>query len=143
MGLFSRIFGTDDAISKTIDTVSRGLDALVLTDEEKMEDAAKDRAEARSMVIEWMRTTQGQNLSRRFLALLISMSWASAYVVSMVMNVAAVWVDNPDKILASAQIISEGAERMNGAFMLVLGFYFALPHMDKIVKPAMDRFGRK
>ena len=143
MNIFSRIVGTDKAIEKTIDTVSKGLDVLIYTDEEKAVEAAKDRAEARGMVVEWMRTTQGQNLSRRFLAFLIASTWVLTYVIALVLNVVAVWLESPENTLAAAAIIAESAERMNGAFMLVLGFYFALPHMDKIVGPAMSRFGNK
>ena len=46
-----KIFGTDKAITAVISNVSKGLDALVYTDEEKAGDAAKDRSEARKMVV--------------------------------------------------------------------------------------------
>lgn len=143
MGLLSRIFGTDEAIKSTIDTVSKGLDALVYTDEEKAGDAAKDRSEARRMVVEWMNATQGQNLSRRFLAITIACTWMFQYLAAMLLNVAAIWFDNVDKIQASAAVISSYGERMNGAVMLILAFYFAAPHMGQIVGPALQRFGNK
>lgn len=141
MGLFSRIFGTEKAITKTIDTATKAFDALVFTDEEKSKAAAQDRAEARKMVVEWMRTTSGQHLSRRFLAVLIATVWVVQYLSALGLHVAAVWVDEPGKLQASAGLIAEASQQMNGAVMLILAFYFAAPHMGQIVGPALQRFG--
>jgi len=141
--LIGRIFGSEAALVETVDAVTKGLDALVYTDEEKATDAAADRSEARKMVVGWMAATQGQNLARRFLAMLVTITWASTYFTSMIMNVIAVFLDDPQKVITAAAIISNSSERVNGAVMLVLAFYFAAPHMDKIIGPAMDRFGKK
>lgn len=141
--LFGRIFGTEKALESAVGAVSRGIDALIYTDEEKAADAASDRSEARKMVVGWMAATQGQNLARRFLAMLVTVTWALTYLTSMIMNVIAVFLDDPQKVITAAAIISNSSERVNGAVMLVLAFYFAAPHMDKIIGPAMDRFGKK
>jgi hypothetical protein len=69
MSFWGKIFGTENAINTTISAVKDGLDALVYTDEEKAGDAAKERTQARSMVVDWMQATQGQNLARRLIAL--------------------------------------------------------------------------
>lgn len=140
LGLFGKIFGSEEAIEATVKTVAAGLDALVYTDEERAKDAAADRAAARGMMVEWMRTTQGQNLSRRFLAFLIATSWAATHFTAVVLNVVAVFIHDPAKILAAGAIISNEADNMNAPFMLVLGFYFAAPHLDKFVKPVTDKF---
>ena len=136
-----KIFGTDKAITSVIDNVSKGLDALVYTDEEKAGDAAKDRAAARGMVIKWMESTQGQNLARRLIALCIVVIWLLQYLCGMILSVVGIWVSNPEKIFESAEIIGVFAERMNGAVMLILGFYFAAPYMGSIVQGAMTKFG--
>lgn len=138
-----KIFGSDRAITSVIDNVSKGLDALVYTDEEKAGDAAKDRAAARSMIITWMDSTKGQNLARRLIALCIVSVWLVQYLSCMILSVVGVWVDESEKIAASANIISISAERMNGAVMLILGFYFAAPYMGNIVQGAMNKFGGK
>lgn len=135
-----KIFGTEKAITAVIDNVSKGLDALIYTDEEKAGDAAKDRAAARGMVITWMESTKGQNLARRLIALCIVFVWLFQYLSCMVMGVVGIWVDDPEKVLASAKIIGESAERMNGAVMLILGFYFAAPYMGNLVQGAMNKF---
>ena len=136
-----KIFGTDKAITSVIDNVSKGLDALVYTDEEKAIDAAKDRSAARGMVIKWMESTQGQNLARRLIALCIVVIWLLQYLCGMILSVIGTWMDESEKILESAEIIGVFAERMNGAVMLILGFYFAAPYMGSIVKGAMAKFG--
>lgn len=138
-----KIFGSDKAITSVIDNVSKGLDALVYTDEEKAGDAAKDRSAARGMVIDWMKSTQGQNLARRVIALSIVSVWLFQYLSCMVLSVVGIWANNPDKILESAKVIGTFAEKMNGAVMLILGFYFAAPYMGSIVQGAMAKFGGK
>ena len=135
-----RIFGTEKAITAVIDGVSNGLDALVYTDEEKAGDAAKDRAAARGMVISWMNSTKGQNLARRLIALCIVFVWLFQYLCCMILSVISVWTNTPEKIIDSAKIIGESAERMNGAVMLILGFYFAAPYMGSLVQGAMSKF---
>lgn len=136
-----KIFGTDKAITAVIDNVSKGLDALVYTDEEKAGDAAKDRAAARGMIIKWMESTQGQNLARRLIALCIVSVWLLQYLSCMTLSVVAIWAQSPEKIVASAKVVGLFAEKMNGAVMLILGFYFAAPYMGSIVQGAMAKFG--
>ena len=136
-----KIFGSDKAITSVIDNVSKGLDALVYTDEEKAGDAAKDRSAARSMVIKWMESTQGQNLARRLIALCIVVVWLLQYLCGMILSVIGIWISNPEKVLASAEVVGVSAERMNGAVMLILGFYFAAPYMGKMVQNAISKFG--
>lgn len=143
MSFWGKIFGTDEAISKTIDTVSSGIDALIYTDEEKAGDAAKERTEARGMVVKWMESTQGQNLARRLIALSITAVWLLMYLVSLIMMLVAVWVDNPQQWTESAQVIGGHSESMNGAMMLILAFYFAAPHMGDIASAALNKFSSR
>jgi hypothetical protein len=145
MGLFARIFGSDVAIKETIATVRDGLDALVYTDEERAQQAATDRAAARGMVVEWMESTSGQNLARRWLSIVITTVWLGQYLAAQAFVVASIWVTDGTevKIAKVARAMAEYAENMNGAVMLILGFYFAAPHLDKIVDGAMAKFGKK
>ena len=141
--ILGKMFGTDKAISSVVDGVSSGIDKLIYTDEEKAEDIAKSRSEARSMVIDWMRTTSGQNLARRLIALIVTGVWVTQYVMAMAFSMASVWVENADKYTESATIMGNYAEQMNGAMMLILGFYFAAPHLGKIVDGAMGKFSKR
>ena len=142
-GFIGRIFGTEKAIARTIDAVAKGIDKLVYTDEEKAGDAAKDRSNARKAVVGWMNATQGQNLSRRFIALLVVSIWALMYLSGLGLSVASVWVEDQDKLLKSSQVIQSYGEDISGAVMLILSFYFAAPYMGSIVDGALNRFGKK
>ncbi|OEJ64645.1 hypothetical protein [Magnetovibrio blakemorei] len=143
MGFFGKIFGTEAALQGVVSGVTRGLDALVYTDEEKAGDAAKDRSEARKMVVEWMASTQGQSLARRLLALIITAVWLLQYLTSMALDLVAIWEVNPVNLQLASSVIGERAGAMNGAMMLILGFYFAAPHMGDIAKAALLKFGGK
>ena len=138
-----KLFGTDAATSKLIDSASSGIDKMFYTEEEKAEAMAADRSAARSMVIEWMRNTQGQNLARRLLALMIAGVWLAQYSASMLLNMLAPWQEPAvaDKIAASAKVLTDAAGQMDGAMMLLLGFYFAAPHMGSIATVALAKFG--
>jgi hypothetical protein len=141
---FGKVFGTDAAIKETISAVRDGMDALVYTEEEKAVDAAKDRSEARAMVVQWMEATQGQNLARRFLSMTITGVWLGMYVWAQFCMTVGIFV--PDhyalRINAAGALSASYAEGLNGAVMLILAFYFAAPHMGDLAKVAMSRFSR-
>ncbi|MFD2177865.1 hypothetical protein [Veronia pacifica] len=141
MSIWGRIFGTSQAVESMVEGVKSGLDALVYTDEEKATEAAKQRTEARAMVIQWMQATQGQNLARRLIALVITGVWVLQHLAGMLLSVISIWARVPTPYETSARVISESAHQMNGAVMLILGFYFAAPHMGSIAEAALRRFG--
>ena len=147
MGLgqfFGRVFGSDKALEAAVKGVTNGLDALVYTDEEKAQAASGARSEARSMVVSWMQATQGQHLARRLIALSITSVWLFQYFISWACVFAAVFTPMQTALLLNqaAQLTTDHADSMTGAVMLILSFYFAAPHMDKIVGAAMDRFSK-
>lgn len=162
-GFFGRLFGTEKAAEKLVDSAVNALDKLVYTSEEKAEDNAKSVTEARQMVVNWLACTQGQNLARRLLALSLSTVWLSQKIICMALISIAPWCDglvaqqvrNPvtqvletitvttgELMLVSANALGDFAQDMTGAMMLVLAFYFAAPHMDKIVVSAINKFGK-
>ena len=145
MSFFGKLFGTERALTSIVDGVSNGLDALVYTDEERANDAAKDRSEARQMVVQWMASTQGQNLARRLISLSITGIWLGMYLISVLCSMAAVFTDSvgtvtTEKVNAIGQIAQEAAVDMNPAVMLILAFYFAAPHMGDIAKAVTGKF---
>lgn len=137
--LLGRLFGTDKALKETVKGAKDALDALVYTDQEKADDAAKDRSEARNMVVQWMEATQGQNLARRLIALSITGVWLSMYVFSVLCAQLAIFTNNSgvfthEKVLLVGKIAKSSANDMNPAVMLILAFYFAAPHMGNIAE---------
>lgn len=140
-----KIFGTDKAAGALINNVSNGLDKLVYTKQEQAEAEAASVTEARRMVVDWLKSTSGQNLSRRIIALVVTGMWTVAKTVSVALPVAVVWSDSldPGKVQKTLEIISTSASDITSAMMLVLGFYFAAPYMGDIAKGALERFGGK
>jgi hypothetical protein len=140
-----KIFGTDKALTAMVEGARSGIDKLIYTGEEKADDAAKDRSEARQMIIAWMASTSGQNIARRLIALSIVGVWLMQFVSMNLLSVVAVWIDKAvaDKMIESATIIGGFADKMSGAVMLILAFYFAAPYMGSMVQGAMDKFAGK
>ena len=143
LSLLGKMFGSEKALDGIVNGVTKGLDSLVYTDEEKAQDAAKERTEGRAMVIQWMNATQGQNLARRLLAVMITVIWLFQYILSMLFSLIAVWLPEvySGRLTQSAELVGGYAEQMNGAMMLILAFYFAANHMGDIVKAALTKFG--
>lgn len=139
-GFFGRLFGTQKSIDGIVDSVKNGLDALVYTDEEKANDAAKDRTEARQMIVQWMASTQGQNLARRLIALTITAVWLLQYLAAQVASIVAVFLADPVQLQQASVLMREGANEMGSAVMLILAFYFAAPHMGDLMKAVTGRF---
>ena len=140
MAFWGKLFGSDAALKSVVDNVSAGLDALVYTDEEKATDGAKERSEARQMVVGWMAATQGQNLARRLIALSITGVWLLGIIGEKVVSGFAVFADDSAQLQELAKIMSEGSRDMSSPVMLILAFYFAAPHMGDIAKAVTSKF---
>ncbi len=139
MSFWGKLFGSDKALTAVVDGVSSGLDKLVYTDEEKADAAARERTEARQMVVGWMAATQGQNLARRLIALSITGVWLIDIILAQVAGAVAIFVEDSAKVEELAKFMMEGAMEMNSAVMLILAFYFAAPHMGDIAKAVTGR----
>lgn len=137
------MLGSEKALAKTIDSVTNGLDALVYTEEEKAQDGAAARSEARGMVVKWMEATQGQNLARRIIALGITAVWLVQYIIAQIYDSVAVWVAEPEIWHVAAEVMRAGARDMSSPVMLILAFYFAAPHMDKVVVTVLDKMSKQ
>lgn len=146
MSFLGRLFGTEKAVNSVVESVRQGIDAVFYTDQEKAEDAAKileakieARKQASEMIVEWVKNTQGQNLSRRIIALLITSTWLFGHGGSMGLSIASVWFDKiSSKLLQSSEMLAQYADSMTGAMMLILGFYFGAPYADKFVSAALS-----
>lgn len=139
---FGKLFSSEKSMNNMIDATVNGLDKLVYTNEEKADYAASNRTEARRLLVEWMDKSSGQNLTRRFLALLIVGSWIAMYLGAAVMSIISVWSDSPEQFLLASEYLANYAEPMSGAVMLCIAFYFAATHMDKVTDVAMTKFGK-
>lgn len=120
MSIFSRMFGGDSTVNKTLDMVRDAGDALVFTEEEKQ--AANQKV--LDWVLQYMQATNGQNVARRFIALIVVLVWA---VMVLALGVLAVWAgfaDNSGAAKASANLLNVMKELALEPVNIVLAFYF-------------------
>ncbi len=96
------------------------------------------------MVVDWMRSTSGQNLARRFIALSLTKMWGVIHGIKTVLAAIAPWMtEKTEQIMTSVRALEDATTQLNGAMMLILAFYFAAPHMGSIVEGALNKFGKK
>lgn len=146
MGIFAKMFGSENAITSIVKTAGGLIDELSYTDQERAEDQTRAKEKAKEQVISWMEATKGQNIARRYLALIITFVWLSQYMAAWIIDMAVVWITDADTVMRlneTVATITARAEGMNGAMMLILGFYFAAPHIGKIVDAGLGKFGKK
>ena len=73
--------------------------------------------------------------------MVVTIIWAVQYVFAMILDAVSIWVvEYSDSLVKTADNIRNGGDQVTGAMMLVLGFYFAAPHLDKVVGTAMNKF---
>jgi hypothetical protein len=111
--VFSLLFGSPDAAVKTAGAIAKGIDAMVFTDEEK----AEHKAKAMEWLGKYMESTQGQNLARRMIAMVVTIQWA------VLLNIA-VLLQLLEADTKSQYVFKVMDECVNEAFMLVMIFYF-------------------
>lgn len=143
MSILGKIFNTDKTIEKSIDVISNGFDKLVYTKEEQSEDFAKSVSEARKMLIDWVASSQGHRLSRRVIALAITFTWLFGFIFSYICSVVAIWSDKTEEWRQTAEVIMQGTATMQNIVLIIIGFYFAAPHLSDIVKPAVSNLFHK
>ena len=132
MGWLKALFPGPAAAETAITAAAKGIDKLFYTDEEKAEDRQQAKREAASMYIRWMEATSGQNRARRFIAIVVTLLWASTFACALILDVAAPWVPagSQEALRASSEALRGGAGDMSTPFMLVLGFYFGQRMLD-------------
>lgn len=145
ISLIKRIFGSPDILKESVSLVRDAGDALFYTEEEKAQDRMRRAEQVDKLLIDWMDSTKGQNLSRRLIAFMITVIWLLMYILAFFVDIAAVWADPEQAILLRETSAAMGTygQQMNGAMMLILGFYFAAPHLGKVVDGAMAKFSGK
>ena len=72
MSFLGKVFGSDEALGKVVDTAKELLDEAFYTDQEEAAAKAVARDKAQGMVIEWIKASTGSRLARRMIALAIT-----------------------------------------------------------------------
>ena len=143
LGLLGRVFGSPKAIGAAARSVRDGLDALVYTKEEQAGDEQKDAADARAVLVRWLDASKGQNLARRIIGVGVFAMWAMMWGGAAFFHVASIWVETNARWTATSGALSGYATEINSEFMLVLGFYFAAPHLGKFAEVLSQRNAKK
>jgi hypothetical protein len=144
VSFLGKLFGSDKALEKVVDTGKELLDEAFYTEQEEAADRSAARDKAQGMVIEWIEASTGSRLARRAIALGITGTWLFMYILSTLMAFLAVWIDgSAEQLIASASLIDDKADTIVSAVMVILGFYFAAPFMGDMAKGALERFGRQ
>lgn len=111
--IIQAIFGSSKNTETIVDGAVKGLDKMFYTKEEK--------AEASQKMSEWflryLEATQPQNVSRRFIAIVVVLLWALLIVTGIVFQ--------PFRPDFSKFIFEVLAEIVMNPFMIIMGFYFA------------------
>jgi hypothetical protein len=141
LSFLGKLFGSDAALEKVVDTASGLLDEAFYTDQEEAEDKAAARSEAQGLVIKWMEASTGSRLARRVIAFAITGTWLAMYWMTAMSAIAAIWLeDKADRLNQSGLVMDAAADVMISPVMLILGFYFAAPYMGDLAKGALQRF---
>jgi len=144
MSFLGKLFGSDDALSKVVDTAKDLIDESFYTDQEEASDKAYAADKARGMVIDWVAASTGSRLARRLIAFSITGTWLAMYWLTALSAIASIWLeDKADQLKASGLILDAAADVMISPVMLILGFYFAAPYMGDLAAGALKRFGEK
>lgn len=143
---FGRLFGSSKAGEIMVENVSKGIDKLWYTAEEKADDAAQARREGMQVYMTWLESTSGSRVARRLIALIITMPWALAHFLATVFSSVApfitgvetihkmidgraieVLVLSSEKWIQAAGSLSANASENNALVGVVLLFYFGGP----------------
>ena len=144
MSFLGKLFGSDDALSKVVDTAKDLIDESFYTDQEEAADKALAADKARGMVIDWVAASTGSRLARRLIAFSITGTWLAMYWLTALSAIAAIWLeDKADQLQASGLILDAAADVMISPVMLILGFYFAAPYMGDLAAGALKKFGER
>ena len=140
MGILSRIFGGEKAIDSAVGAVGRAFDALHYSSEEK----AEVRVKLGNMVVDWINNSKGQNLARRVIAMAIVGVWLWMYLLAGFFTFLAIvlagWPVRKiqmEMCQSQAMVLFEMSNGLAGYVMIIVGFYFAAPHLGQIVTPAL------
>tara|TARA_B100001105_G_scaffold254955_1_gene252330 strand:+ start:1378 stop:1842 length:465 start_codon:yes stop_codon:yes gene_type:complete len=141
-GWMGKLFGTDKAASSLIDNISSGLDKLHYSDQEKAEDRAQAVKEGNQVYMEWLKSTSGSRLARRYIAIVVTTVWVLQYIVALVLGASTPWITDQttvEAIHSTIESIKDNGSQMDGAASLILAFYFLGNKADALVEVAVDK----
>jgi len=116
------IFGNKEHISKAMDIISKTGDALIETSEEQ-----------RTWALAYLESTKGQNVTRRFGAVMIFCIWGFLVALLVLARIVEILTGAAGAELFYDDISTLMVDHVNTPFSIVMGFYY-LTHSLKAFK---------
>lgn len=133
-----KMFGSSAAGDKIIDGVSKGIDKMWYTSEEKADDAAQAKREGMAVYMKWLESTSGSRIARRLLAVGAFSIWTVEHITAVIMRVLSSWFGDVKTIVDGVSLttnkLGEAAEYLTATALeqqplvaFVFAFYFGGP----------------
>ena len=136
MGIFSKIFGTDDVVKKAADGIYNGIDKLVYTDEEK----AEMRLQAAQQFLKLLKAYEPFKLAQRLLALTFAIPYIVVWIISAILFVVGALVPElSNAIDASRELAKMNNETLGTSVAIILAFYFSGGMLEGVVSKWKER----
>ena len=139
IGLLGRIFGTPGAIRDVAKAARDGIDSLVYTKEEKAQDKSRSDDKERDAILDWLRSTQGQNLARRIIGIGVFLLWSGMWACAGLSHIISIWVSDAARWVSTSEALFAYANEISGEFLVVLTFYFGAPMAGKAIDALLTR----
>ena len=136
MGIFSKIFGSDDVINKAADGIYNGIDKLVYTDEEK----ADMRLKAAQQFLKLLKAYEPFKLAQRLLALTFAIPYIVVWIISAILFVVGALIPElSNAIDASRELAKMNNETLGTPVAIILAFYFSGGMLEGVVSKWKER----
>ena len=112
--------GGSDSANSMIDGVKKATDMLIFTDEEK----AITNQKGMELFIKYQEATLPQNVTRRMIAIVVVMLWATLIFLTVNMALVGILFEYPVFKAAGDYLFSFLTDVVNMPFGIIIGFYF-------------------
>lgn len=125
MGIWSRLFGSDNVVNKAVDGIYNGVDYAVYTDQEKAEELTKRMSVKAAL----LKAYEPFKIAQRLIALIVGFPFVVIHLIVMLVWLLSIFMfDSPERynfIFEQLRLISEWNNNTLGEpFGYIVIFYF-------------------
>ena len=97
--------------------------------------------QAQSQVVDYMEAAQGHRICRRVLAISIAAFYMLVGMTAVVLSASSPWFSEETgiRMLESAKVVVLAVDGVDQYLLLIIGFYFAAPHLSSAFRMIVDR----
>ncbi|WP_445362061.1 hypothetical protein ACJJIQ_00075 (plasmid) [Microbulbifer sp. ANSA003] len=126
MSFWSRLWGSEKALEKGADALIKTGDALFYTAEEKAQDSDQRNTQVREFLLQWIKSTSGQNIARRLIAIAFSAVYLLLVLVVVTLSIWAALKGQGETALSAAALVARQLlADLTSLQGLIMFFYFA------------------